>query len=240
MTVAADWRGLMPGVSLALGVQGLVPKEKIKLRDLWELVPESVDAPLESTPEFPVLSFQRGTRFLSGEYYCDNAHLGYIPFRVRDECETDPAKLNDFLGRYPSLGGWQHQPVSGDQNWERRSQGSSFDSLKLDWRHDADDPAEVAAVNTLRATRYRSDGDWWVFPTVGSMTNSVHPLTVWWAILYALSAMARYEPRRWASIVEIDSSPDANAIEHILDEGSAAVRVAHGWVARVADERAAA
>jgi hypothetical protein len=217
VSVNGEWLGLMPGVALALGVEGLVPKERIKLRDLWALIPESIEAPLDPSPAFPVLSFQRGTRYRSGEHYYDNAHLGRIPSRVRDESENDPATLNAFLERYPSLRGWEHPPAVRDRIWQPRSQ-DSFDSLKLHWRYDPDHPPDVLAVNTVRATRYRSNGDWWVFPTVGSMTRPVHPLTVWWAILFTLSMMARYEPSSWASMIEIDSSQDANAIEHLLDE----------------------
>ncbi|QNE21635.1 hypothetical protein F1D05_31590 [Kribbella qitaiheensis] len=46
------------------------------------------------------------------------------------------------------------------------------------------------------------------------MTEPLHPLLAWWAVLLALSSMARYEPRRSARTIRIDASPDANAVEH--------------------------
>ena len=40
----------------------------------------------------------------------------------------------------------------------------------------------------------------------------------WWAVLYALSMLARYQPSGWTAILDIDKSPDAPAVEYLLDQ----------------------
>jgi len=51
----------------------------------------------------------------------------------------------------------------------------------------------------------------------------MHPALIWWAILLAMSTLARYSPTAWAGIIDIDSSPYATPIEYLLDESLAAV-----------------
>jgi hypothetical protein len=62
-------------------------------------------------------------------------------------------------------------------------------------------------------TKYRSAQYW--FPTVGG--QCLHPLIVWWAVLYTLSMLARYEPQRWADMIRVNTSPWAVPLEHLLN-----------------------
>jgi hypothetical protein len=34
----------------------------------------------------------------------------------------------------------------------------------------------------------------YVFPSIGGDTQALHPLLAWWAVLFALSLLARYQP----------------------------------------------
>ena len=40
----------------------------------------------------------------------------------------------------------------------------------------------------------------------------------WWLLLYSFSILARYEPRRWAQLLDLDSSKAAVLIEYALEE----------------------
>jgi hypothetical protein len=62
-------------------------------------------------------------------------------------------------------------------------------------------------------TRYRGARYW--FPSVGG--QRLHPLVVWWAVLYTLSMLARYEPQRWAETIRVNTSRWAVPLEHLLD-----------------------
>jgi hypothetical protein len=50
------------------------------------------------------------------------------------------------------------------------------------------------------------------------MSTGLHPILAVWAVLLALSSLARYEPATWSKMIDIDRSAEANAIEHLLDE----------------------
>lgn len=62
-------------------------------------------------------------------------------------------------------------------------------------------------------TKYRGVQYW--FPAVGG--QRLHPLIVWWALLYTLSMLARYEPHRWAEMIRVNSSRWAVPLEHLLN-----------------------
>lgn len=64
-------------------------------------------------------------------------------------------------------------------------------------------------------TRYRNSS--LILPTVGSSSQSLKPLALWWLLLYALSMLARYSPRDWSALMSLRKSPIASMIEHLLD-----------------------
>lgn len=58
----------------------------------------------------------------------------------------------------------------------------------------------------------------WAYPGLHGTGRAQHPILVWWALSYALSMLARYEPRVWAGMVAISGCADAVAIEHLLSQ----------------------
>jgi hypothetical protein len=62
-------------------------------------------------------------------------------------------------------------------------------------------------------TTYRGARYW--FPALGG--QRLQPLVVWWAVLYTLSMLARYEPQRWVDMVRVSTSPWAVPLEHLLN-----------------------
>jgi len=57
----------------------------------------------------------------------------------------------------------------------------------------------------------------WIPPTLPGNSGPLHPLVTWWSVLFALSMLARYQPTNWARSISIDTSPDASALEHLMD-----------------------
>jgi hypothetical protein len=116
-----------------------------------------------------------------------------------------------FLDRYPTLAGYTTIRVMGIYPGK---QGGTirliYPASHSDWRlRKADAEAHT--------TRYQSD-DRFVFPAVGGNTASLHPIMTWWAVLFALSMLARYHPEAWADHISVDSSKMAVAIERLLTE----------------------
>ncbi len=72
-----------------------------------------------------------------------------------------------------------------------------------------------------RLTRYR--GHWLAFPTVAGVAVSLQPLMAWWAVLYTLSMLTRYQPAQWTNLIDVNQCGQATAIEFVLDAALAAV-----------------
>jgi hypothetical protein len=64
-----------------------------------------------------------------------------------------------------------------------------------------------------------STGDRWLPPGIGASKDLLHPLLQWWVLLFGFSMLARYEPRRWRELLDVDGSRWAVAVEHALDVG---------------------
>lgn len=60
-------------------------------------------------------------------------------------------------------------------------------------------------------------------PNLPNASRPSHPLMAWWATLFGLSMLARYQPDRWTNMINIDRSPSAIAVEYLLQEALDAV-----------------
>ncbi|WP_442778589.1 YaaC family protein [Arthrobacter sp. BL-252-APC-1A] len=57
-----------------------------------------------------------------------------------------------------------------------------------------------------------------IFPRFTGLSQPHHPLLIWWASLWCFSMLSRYEPSRWSSVIDVDSSKDAVGIETLLED----------------------
>lgn len=221
VTVEAQANGALPSVSHALGAECLPVRKRVKLSDLWALLPESFDAPLEAEPRFPALSFNSSSPPRKTSIGYDKADLGYVPTSVRAECLDNPERLGEFFSRYPSLNGWSYPSGAGmpPLNWRVSDSNPNSSTLPIYWPYPEEGTPEFEIpIAALKSTAYLTSNDRWVFPSLDGMTERLHPLITWWAILHALSTLARYEPSNWNFVTNIDQCSDANAIESILDK----------------------
>lgn len=105
-----------------------------------------------------------------------------------------------------------------------RSAGPGM-GLSVEWRSGSP-PLMVfdnKTLSDLGVACYRSADDSVVTSAIGSMATGLHPFLALWAVLLALSSLARYEPAIWSKMIDIDRSAEANAIEHLLEEAAASV-----------------
>ena len=80
-----------------------------------------------------------------------------------------------------------------------------------------------AAVLDEIAPEYRWQGRRWVRPAIEGVSPPPSPLMTWWAILFALSMLARYHPAAWTHALDENSSPVAVLLERSLDLALSAV-----------------
>lgn len=195
-------------------------KEAVRLEDMWDLLPLNLGHPLTGrerpTPLFvPATSIHGQDHPLLSVPVCD------IPDRVIN-AGTRQA-LADFLTSYPAIARhesyvttrplsygpeappeYTHYERGGGElvvNWEM-PQGSATASERLDY--------------LLSMTRDYA-GQRYFLPVLAPMSRELHPLMAWWAVLYALSMLARYEPANWVSNISVDNSQHAVSIERLLE-----------------------
>lgn len=60
-------------------------------------------------------------------------------------------------------------------------------------------------------------------PVVGGNTVPMHPLMSWWALLFTLSMLARYQPGDWTAAIDVNASQYAVPLEALLDVALVAV-----------------
>ncbi|SCL43328.1 YaaC-like Protein [Micromonospora aurantiaca] len=124
--------------------------------------------------------------------------------------------LEAFLVQYPKLAG--HTAIYPKGVYPDGQGGTVHLAYPSSHSGYHERTAEALAHSTL----YRLH-DRYVFPAVGANRDSLHPVMAWWAVLFALSMLARYQPEAWADHIAIDTSRAAVPIERLLTEALTAV-----------------
>lgn len=202
------------------------PAAEVTVGQIWETISDTVGFSLPVPADLPVLAFQEDTlasapmtrhgtlgAWSATHLGVESARLEGIPQRVMTAEDRETA-LKNFLACYPTLGNVRSIRPDGRIDWDRDS-ALGLAVVRVFW--DAPVPVAGQALPPLEdrvATWYR--GQPFVFPALGENTKPLHPLMAWWAVLYALSMLARYEPCAWQKRIDIDGSTEAAAIEHLL------------------------
>ncbi|MFI8301369.1 YaaC family protein [Streptomyces nigra] len=202
-------------------------KDPVRLEDVWDLLPPNLRYPLTTrdrlTPLYTdEISVGAHDHSLLSVSVCD------IPDRVIDAGTREA--LADFLTSYPAVArhesyvttralthGSEASPEytrynhGGGEltiNWQMpQGKGSGFDGLATG--------AERLAH--LRAMTRKHTGDRYFLPVLPPMKRELHPLMAWWAVLYALSMLSRYQPAAWSELINVDRNQHAVPIERLLE-----------------------
>ena len=121
-----------------------------------------------------------------------------------------------FCSPYPTLAGSTGRRVSNQPplpDIERQSV-----RVRRAWMLAADQ--EPGEFHDGLTRPYLRDDARHVFPSIGGDTQALHPLLAWWAVLFALSLLARYQPDTWTRYLDVDSSAYAEPLEMLLIEHS--------------------
>jgi hypothetical protein len=134
--------------------------------------------------------------------------------------------IKRHLNQYPTAKGWDSPSANDVAVMQDPAAGCG---ARLQWRlprasGSAEDRIEY--LLTTVAPRYERFSMGWIRPIVGPNRDSPSPLMTWWAILFALSTLARYHPDQWVEMLNLDHSPDAATLMEILDDALA-------WVPRL-------
>lgn len=139
--------------------------------------------------------------------------LRVLPFA--DPIEATAGHGPDLAGgRYPTLS----EPVGATFTPKNFNDITSWEGYVV-WRTDQASIDEIAPRPTWDDERY-------LIPLLPAQEKLLSPLMLWWALLYGFSVYARYQPQVWTRALDVDRSPVAVAVEHLL-------RQALEWVPRL-------
>ncbi|WP_052440951.1 YaaC family protein [Streptacidiphilus anmyonensis] len=202
----------------------------VTVGQIWETISDTIGFSLPGPAGLPALAFDAegplghytGTDLNSlmlapvrrGQ---ESGRLEGIPRRIYEAADQRTA-LKEFLDRYPTLGGYQLDGPDGRLGWVSDSAMSALGMHEVRVYWNLAEPVAgqpTAPLEERVATPYR--GQHFAYPALGDNPRPLHPLLAWWAVLYALSMLARYEPCAWNKRANIDSSKEAVPIEHLLE-----------------------
>jgi len=148
------------------------------------------------------------------------AHLRHSPSSEEQEqgWEQERENVIVYLRHYPSLADARFLNDTGHVHFTLVGQELAKVSLK--WRTGGH-PGSALAELDKRTVVYR--GERLAFAGLGQPPQPTHPVMIWWAILYALSMLARYEPQAWAKVINVNTCADAVPVEFMLEESLSAI-----------------
>jgi hypothetical protein len=145
--------------------------------------------------------------------------VGYFPPWVVDSPDGRPSP-DEFLAAFPGAQGYDsyvrdgHEPDSQPAFWKDLD---GWGRLQMNWQvaggRSCDDVEQIVFLQGITRPYGR---EWYFFPAPGRTTKSIHPLMAWWAVLHALSMLARYPPTEWAGHIDVDRNSRAVPLENLL------------------------
>lgn len=136
---------------------------------------------------------------------------------------TARERLTCFFDSYPTLRGWKLLTNEPDSLVSRRYLPPRYDVMQILLTL----PLYDGERSLPTPERFTVDGIEVAMACPDGCGLPDHPLTLWWALLHSLSMLARYAPREWRRIIDVDTSPDAVRVEQIL-------KAAHSTVPQLA------
>ena len=195
-----------------------------RLGDLWNLIPDTwrFELPGSGPHRLLHIDFDRdqpgapvnGTLSNLPASLAAPRSAGDDPSAPRTDWTEEQDRVRDYLTSYPSLAGYEFttgrgQPI-GLQTYDNETA-----SVRIYW---PSTPKRIVTADERRKTVAATYlGHTNVYPSIDGARKPLHPLVTWWALLFGLSILARYEPEAWGRAIDINQSPEAVAIEHLLE-----------------------
>jgi hypothetical protein len=193
--------------------------EPVTLGQLWSANPDLAEVPLPNNP-YPVALHV--TISVGGMEPSDplKVVLHQLPSRLL--AGADESNVQQLLRTaYPDLANSvRAQPL--DFLGTRMAIDLADDKVnlyrRLPWNWDQEGwilPSDISKV--LAKIGMWRENEHWLIPKLGGNPAPPHILVLWWALLFALSMRARYEPERWTRDLNPDQSSSAVVLETLLD-----------------------
>jgi hypothetical protein len=193
--------------------------DSVAFGSLWDCVPGNRLAPLvdDESRRCPLLV---DTARMHGEPHpLATVPICYFPPWVVSSPDGRQ-RLAAYLDAFPGAKGYHSFVREGPEPGSQPSFFVELDSwgeLQMNWL--VEDGQECDSIEQLHflmgITRLYNDSCYF-FPALGRADKSIHPLMAWWAVLYVLSMLARYEPTQWTGYIDVDRNAHAVPLENLL------------------------
>jgi YaaC-like Protein len=129
-------------------------------------------------------------------------------------------RFGEIMANYPSAEGWAI-PVEENAIQLPPRRGGRW-AVTVEWRTPppfkelSEEEIEIFFDGIAPEYRYRDDR--YLRPSVeddGKQPPS--PLMTWWLLLYSFSMLARYQPRKWVQLLDLDKSENAVPLQYALE-----------------------
>jgi hypothetical protein len=178
-------------------------EEPVSIGELWSSLPGVCDLLEGERWPQPLVVHPDDTDMASNLF--DFTHLRADAGGVRGEAaESATTELSRYIGA-----------AGATILWSSRSRAT------VAW------PNESADVPGWRETLERVaptdplTGQRWMRPSVGG--SALSPLMTWWALLFGLSMLARYEPGAWVAALDLDRPGRAAQLAELMDQALEAI-----------------
>jgi cell wall-associated NlpC family hydrolase len=148
---------------------------------------------------------------------------GRLRVAIMADAVQSAEDLDVYATQYPTLAARDPElPVLlPDQRPGRVEWSTPYGNALEVHLHVPSDASDVLSAYTQAldelAPQYRWLGRRWLRPAVEGSNAPPGPLMTWWAILYALSMLARYHPVEWTQALDRDKAASAVVLERLLD-----------------------
>jgi hypothetical protein len=206
--VEPNKKGAFPLLSEITGSARLL--EKRSLGALLASLPEVTAIVAPYVDDSPALELSLDHETASGEYMALAPPLQmaavYFGQEARLPGERQLQAMKTRLDPYPRAAGWTIRPTQAQRNGRL--------GIGLCWPVDDGDARGFKALEVV-ATRHGPS--YYLRPGLGEDGAEVNVLMTWWASLFALSSLTRYEPARWRAALDVDDSELAVVLEEVLE-----------------------
>ncbi|WP_371797169.1 YaaC family protein [Streptomyces sp. NBC_01718] len=188
---------------------------------VWDLLPPNHGYPLTTTRDRRTPLFTDERSVGDHEHILLSVPVCDIPGRVIDAGSREA--LADFLTAYPAVA--KHESYVTTRALSLGSEAppeySRYDhgggELMVNWEMPQGAATGAERREYLRTMTRPYAGARYFLPVLSSMKQELHPLMAWWAVLYSLSMLARYQPAVWVKLISVDDSQHAVPIERLLE-----------------------
>jgi len=233
---AATLRGPLPDIRLEVGKAGGKTSfvrvsellgsspwdgpDPVRLSEVWDCLPDNRLHPLRDLGESRTTPLYVDHQSLYDEPHpLISVPVAYFPAWVMNSPDGRQA-LTAYMSRFPDVRSWDsYHKLSGEADAAPAFTVhiDGWGELVMNWAHPEGRTGTLGEhLGYLQSMTRAYRGGWWLFPGAGGAGRSMHPLMAWWAVLFTLSMLARYQPAEWATHVDVDASPHAVPIERLL------------------------